>query len=63
MILMLATFIVRTDGKREVRYEEDHVIWESNISYLTYKDISDIELQKIKDAPPNKVQEILSLYI
>lgn len=56
---MKFTIVRNTNGTRDLFPEEQHLAKSRWIESYTYIDLSETEVKKIRDATPEKVQEIL----
>ena len=59
---MECTCITYTDGKREIQYGVQHLANSRGIDTYSFRNFSEEEIQKIREAKTDEVQRILSLY-
>lgn len=57
---MICTLIVRTDGQKEIQYGEQHLAHSRWIEYYTYKNLSEEQIKRIRDAKAEEIQAILN---
>lgn len=58
--IMICTLIENSNWTKEIQYGQQHLAKVRGVEYFTYKDLTEAEIRRIRDAKAEDVQKILS---